>query len=76
MFRCLPLSRNTSPASAFTRPDEKSHSTALDAGRNAHELRAKNLILYHTEDRTLETRRERYAAEVRGDGRRLARPDT
>ncbi len=46
------------------KPYEKSHSTALDAGRNANELGAKKLILYHTEDRTLETRRERYAAEA------------
>lgn len=35
------------------KPYEKSHSTALDAGRNAPDLHAKNLILYHTEDRTL-----------------------
>ena len=46
------------------RPYEKSHSTARDAGRNAQELRARNLILYHTEDRTLETRSERYAREA------------
>ena len=46
------------------RPYEKSHSTARDAGRNAQELRARNLILYHTEDRTLETRSERYANEA------------
>ena len=46
-------------------PYEKSHSTALDAGRNASDLRAKNLILYHTEDRTLDTRSERYSAEAR-----------
>ena len=46
------------------RPYEKSHSTARDAGRNAQELRAINLILYHTEDRTLETRSERYAREA------------
>ncbi len=47
------------------KPYEKSHSTALDAGRNASDLRAKNLILYHTEDRTLDTRSERYSAEAR-----------
>ena len=45
-------------------PYEKNHSTARDAGRNAQELRAKNLILYHTEDRTLETRSGRYANEA------------
>ena len=32
---------------------------------DAQELRARNLILYHTEDRTLETRSERYANEAR-----------
>ena len=46
-------------------PYEKSHSTARDAGLNAYELRAGNLILYHTEDRMLETRSERYAHEAR-----------
>ena len=47
------------------KPYEKSHSTALDAGRNAPDLHAKNLILYHTEDRTLDSRSERYTAEAR-----------
>ncbi len=47
------------------KPYEKNHSTALDAGRNATDLHVKNLILYHTEDRTLGTRPERYAAEAR-----------
>ena len=46
-------------------PYEKHHSTVLDAARLAEELGAKNLILYHTEDRTLETRKERYTAEAR-----------
>jgi len=32
--------------------------------RLAEELSVKNLILYHTEDETLETRRARYAAEA------------
>ena len=36
-------------------PYEKHHSTVLDAARLAQELRGKNLILYHTEDRTLDT---------------------
>ena len=47
------------------KPYEKRHSTALDAARDASELHAKNLILNHTEDRTLDTRSERYAAEAR-----------
>ncbi|MBQ6578771.1 MAG: MBL fold metallo-hydrolase [Bacteroidales bacterium] len=47
------------------KPYEKSHSTALDAARLAEGLGVKNLILYHTEDRTLETRKCRYTAEAR-----------
>ena len=45
------------------RPYEKHHSTARDAGRVAARLGAKALLLYHTEDETLATRRQRYAAE-------------
>ena len=37
-------------------PYEKHHSTVLDAARLAEKLGTKNLILYHAEDRTLETR--------------------
>ncbi len=47
------------------KPYEKHHSTVLDAARLASELAVRNLILYHTEDRTLDTRRERYTAEAR-----------
>lgn len=46
------------------RPYEKHHSTALDAGRLAAELGVKHLLLYHTEDKTLATRRTAYAAEA------------
>lgn len=46
------------------RPYEKHHSTALDAGRLASQLGVKNLLLYHTEDKTLETRKKRYTAEA------------
>ena len=46
-------------------PYEKHHSTVLDAARLAEELQVKNLILYHTEDRTLGTRRERYTMEAK-----------
>lgn len=46
------------------RPYEKHHSTALDAGRVAARLGAKALLLYHTEDETLDTRRARYTAEA------------
>ena len=46
------------------KPYEKCHSTALDAGKLAAELDAKNLILYHTEEKTLATRKENYAKEA------------
>ena len=46
-------------------PYEKHHSTVLDAARLAEELGVKNLILYHTEDRTLDTRCLRYMAEAK-----------
>lgn len=47
------------------KPYEKCHSTALDAGRLAEELEAKHLILYHTEDKTLDTRKKTYTEEAR-----------
>ncbi|MBR3472137.1 MAG: MBL fold metallo-hydrolase [Prevotella sp.] len=46
-------------------PYEKHHSTVLDAARLAEELRVRNLILYHTEDQTLDTRRARYMIEAK-----------
>lgn len=46
------------------RPYEKHHSTAIDAGRLAQELAVKNLVLYHTEDTHLTTRRLTYTAEA------------
>lgn len=55
---CLYADRDT------FKPYEKSHSTALDAGKLAAELDVKNLILYHTEEKTLDTRRESYTKEA------------
>ncbi|MGN1246320.1 MAG: MBL fold metallo-hydrolase [Muribaculaceae bacterium] len=46
------------------KPYEKHHSTALDAGKLAESLKVSNLLLYHTEDKTLDTRREKYTAEA------------
>ncbi len=46
------------------RPYDKNHSTALDAAMTAARLGVKNLVLYHTEDVTLATRREAYTAEA------------
>jgi len=50
-------------AAAF-RPYEKHHSTALDAGRIAQSLGVRHLVLYHTEDTHLSTRRLTYTAEA------------
>lgn len=46
------------------KPYEKHHSTALDAGRLAQQLGVKNLLLYHTEDKTLDTRKKSYTEET------------
>ena len=46
------------------KPYEKHHSTALDAGRLASRLGVSNIVVYHTEDKTLSTRKERYGHEV------------
>ena len=46
------------------KPYEKHHSTSLEAGKVAQGLEVKNLILYHTEDRNLATRRATYTAEA------------
>ena len=45
-------------------PYEKHHSTAKDAAILAKELGAKNLILYHTEDDHMETRKKLYTEEA------------
>ena len=47
------------------KPYEKHHSTALDAARLAEKLNVRNLILYHTEDKTIETRKQRYTEEAK-----------
>ena len=58
------------------KPYEKHHSTALDAAQLAERLGVRNLILYHTEDKTLATRRERYTAEAQSVfGGRVIVPD-
>ena len=46
------------------KPYEKHHSTAAEAGRLAAELGVKRLLLYHTEDQTLATRKRAYAEEA------------
>ena len=55
---CLYADRDT------FKPYEKCHSTALDAGKLAEKLGVKNLILYHTEEKTLADRKENYTREA------------
>lgn len=45
------------------KPYEKHHATVKDACKNAYELNVKNIILYHTEDKNLENRKELYISE-------------
>lgn len=47
------------------KPYEKHHSTALDAGALAERLAVKNLVLYHTEDETIESRKQAYTKEAK-----------
>lgn len=47
------------------RPYEKHHSTVVDAAQLAQDLGVKNLLLYHTEDTRLMSRRDNYTAEAR-----------
>lgn len=46
------------------KPYEKHHSTALEAGQLAGRLNVRNLLLYHTEDRNLSTRKRDYTDEA------------
>lgn len=45
------------------KPYEKHHSTVMDACKLATELEVKSLLLYHTEDKNLERRKELYLEE-------------
>jgi ribonuclease Z len=45
-------------------PYEKHHSTVVEGSQLAESLGVKNLILYHTEDHTLATRKKEYTAEA------------
>lgn len=46
------------------KPYEKHHSTVKEAAQLANECGISNLLLYHTEDKTLSGRKERYFAEA------------
>lgn len=45
------------------KPYEKNHSTVKDACQLAEQLGVKNLVLYHTEDKNIQRRKELYTAE-------------
>ena len=46
------------------KPYEKNHSTVKEASELAEALKAKNLVLYHTEDKHIATRKQDYSAEA------------
>jgi len=46
-------------------PYEKTHCTVVDAGKVAKALNAKNLIIWHTADNQLATRKENYTKEAK-----------
>lgn len=46
------------------KPYEKHHSSALEAGVLAEKLNVRNLLLYHTEDKNLATRKNDYTEEA------------
>lgn len=45
------------------KPYAKHHATAKDACQNASDLNVKSVILYHTEDKSLAIRKEKYTLE-------------
>ncbi len=47
------------------KPYEKHHSTAMEAGALAERLKVRNLLLYHTEDINLATRKLAYTEEAK-----------
>lgn len=47
------------------KPYEKSHVTVKDAAEQAEALGIKNLVIYHTEDKNIEHRKELYTAEAK-----------
>lgn len=47
------------------KPYEKNHSTVKEASELAEKLHIKNLVLYHTEDRNIESRKKKYTDEAR-----------
>ena len=47
------------------RPYEKNHSTVKEASELAQQLEAKNLVLYHTEDKHLASRKQNYTMEAK-----------
>lgn len=48
------------------KPYEKHHSTALDAAKLAERLNIKNLVAWHTEDKTIVNRKKSYSEEISG----------
>ncbi len=49
------------------KPHEKSHSTVKEAAISATRIKAKKLVLYHMEDKTLKTRKKEYLKEAKAN---------
>lgn len=47
------------------KPYEKHHATVKDASENAARLGAKNIVMYHTEDKNIKDRKKLYTEEAR-----------
>ncbi len=47
------------------KPHEKNHSTVKEAAINATKIKAKKLVLFHMEDKTLKTRGKKYLREAK-----------
>jgi len=47
------------------KPYQKQHSTVKDAAILAQDLQVKNLVLYHSEDSTIQTRKQQYTFEAK-----------
>ena len=53
------------PQQDIFKPHEKNHNTVKEAAINATKINAKNLVLYHMEDKTIKTRKKEYLKEAK-----------
>ena len=60
LHECLSTSENSKYSSL---PGAKTHSTVMGVCKNMNQLNVKNLILWHTSDENIETKKQRFLAE-------------